>query len=128
MFYHPFLSSPRQADFRTAFVFGFGPILGMSVIFSSGPQRAKILKMKVVNESRKKYLKSLKLSKFTPSTAQQSATNSDNQLKSYGQKTAFFGQNSIFGQTGQKKLFLGHNFLTVHRKWLPIAIYLAIYI
>jgi hypothetical protein len=66
----------------------------------------------------KNHLTSLKLSKFTPSTAQQSAAHSDERLKSYGQKTCFLGH---FGQNGPKNLFLGHNFLTVHRKELPIA-------
>jgi hypothetical protein len=32
------------------------------------------------------------MSKFTPRTAQQAAANSDGWLKSYGQKTAIFGQ------------------------------------
>ena len=39
----------------------------------------------------KNHLTSLKLSKFTPSTAQQSAALSDERLKSYGQKTVIFG-------------------------------------
>ena len=69
---------------------------------------AKMAKMKFVE---KNHLMSLKLSKFTLSTAQQLAAYSDDQLKSYGQKTAFFGQN---GQNG-------HNFLTGHWNALPIA-------
>jgi hypothetical protein len=48
--------------------------------------------IKVINQICKNLFKSLKLSKFTPSTAQQAAANSDGWLKSYGQKTFFFGQ------------------------------------
>ena len=44
----------------------------------------------------KNHLTSLKLSKFTPSTAHQSAAHSDERLKSYCQKTAFFGQKQHF--------------------------------
>ena len=60
---------------------------------------AKMAKMKFIGKNR---LMSLKLSKFTPSTAQQSADHSDERLKSYGQKTEFFGH---FGHFGQKMLF-----------------------
>jgi len=49
---------------------------------------AKMAKIKFVE---KNGLTSLKLSKFTLSTAQQSAAHSDERLKSYGQKTAVFG-------------------------------------
>ena len=53
---------------------------------------AKMAKIRFVEKSR---LKSLQLSTFTPSTAQQSAAHSDDRLKSYGQKTPIFGH---FGQ------------------------------
>ena len=76
---------------------------------------AKMAKMKFIGKNR---LIFLKLSKFTPSTAQQSADHSDERLKSYGQKTAVFDH---FGQNGPKMMFFAHNFLTVHRNDLPIA-------
>ena len=66
----------------------------------------------------KNHLTSLKLSKFTPSTAQQSAALSDERLKSYDQKTGFLGH---FAQNGQKNRFFGYNLLTIHRKELPTA-------
>ncbi len=76
---------------------------------------AKMAKMKFIGKNR---LIFLKLSKFTLSTAQQSADHSDERLKSYGQKTAFLGH---FGQNVQKILFFAHNFLTAHPNDLPIA-------
>ena len=74
----------------------------MDMKFFAPPSKMK--KMKYVE---KIHLKSLKLSKFTPSTALQSVAHSDERFKSYGQKTAIFGH---FGQNGQKSLFFGHNF------------------
>ena len=76
---------------------------------------AKMAKMTFIGKNR---LMSLKLSKFTPSTAQQSADHSDERLKSYGQKTSFLGH---LGQNGQKQQFFAHIFLTAHRNDLPIA-------
>ena len=61
----------------------------------------------------KNHLTSLKLSKFTPSTAQQSAALSDERLKSYSQKNCFFGH---FGQNGPKTLFFGHTLLFFAKK------------
>jgi hypothetical protein len=56
--------------------------------FQKWPKWPKWPKLKLDEKYR---LKSLQLSKFTPSTAQQSAAHSDDRLKSYGQKTPFFG-------------------------------------
>ena len=72
-------------------------------------------KMKFIE---KNHLKFLKLSKFTPSTAQQSAAHSDERLQSYGQKTEIFAQKCILGQKFQ---FFGHDFVTAHRHELPIG-------
>ena len=58
----------------------------MYVTFHRGP---KWPKFEFVEKNR---LKSLQLSKFTPSTAQQSAAHSDDRLKSYGQKPPVFGR------------------------------------
>jgi hypothetical protein len=52
---------------------------------------AKMAKMAEIRFVEKNGLKSLQLSKFTPSTAQQSAAHSDDRLKSYGQKIPILG-------------------------------------